>query len=59
MGAADCDPTMQVGTDLASHLSAILVSFLLLQGGKTFTAARSLQTASMTDASYLTSLEKL
>lgn len=58
--AADYDPTMQVGTDLASHLSALpMVSFLLLQGGETFTTASNLQAASMMDASHLTSLEEM
>lgn len=52
----DCDPTMQVGTDLASHLLPFPVSFTLLQGENTFTVLTIQQTACMMNASHLTCL---
>lgn len=45
---ADCDPTVQVGTDLALHLSALSWFLLfLLQAGDNFTAAYCLRAATV------------
>lgn len=52
----DCDPTLQVGTDLASHLLPFPISVNLLRGENTFTVLMIQQTACMMNASHLNCL---